>query len=152
MRRALVLMLLLSPVIAWGDDDSHFYLVIYSPGRDWVEKAGFEDQPRMAAHVQYLTQLHQEDILLMEGSLSGEQGAAMLILAGSLSRAQEIAADDPAVASGVLKATVNEWHVRMSSMRHFKRVVPEVQPPNEPFKVERLDPRAPINLKAGEPK
>jgi len=51
------------------------------------------------------------------------------------------------VISNVLKAEVMGWRVSMSSMRQFERNIPEPHDPNQPFRIERLDPESPINLK-----
>ena len=47
----------------------------------------------------------------------------------------------------ILNATVTGWRLEMSSMRRFKRSIPNAREPDAPFQVERLDPEAPINLK-----
>jgi len=131
----------------WAADAPGFYLLKYAPGVNWDSKLGYEQQQGIQQHLQYLAVLHDDDIILMGGTLVGEPGAMMLLRASSFAQANRIAQNDPLVISNVLKAQVTGWRVRMSSMRQFERSVPEAHEPNQPFRIERLDPKSPINLK-----
>lgn len=146
-RYFMIILLMLSPA-AWAEQGNpSFFVLTYSPGSAWQSGAAFIDQPGMKAHIQYLTDLHNNDVVLMDGVLTDEPGEMLLLRTSSLDQAQQVAAQDPAVVSGVLVPRVSGWRVRMSSMRQYQRGVRPEQDPKAPFKLERINPGAPINLK-----
>lgn len=147
MIRLLLCALTLVSSAALAEETPNYYLVTYGPGLSWDASVAFDSQPGMKAHLSYLSRLHDNDIVLMEGPLVDAEGAVMLVRTGSMEQAKRIVEEDPAIINRILTATVQGWRVEMSSMRQFKRVVPDVKGPNEPFKVERIDPNAPITLK-----
>jgi len=146
MARLMSLVLLLLAPMVFADQTANFYLVTYSPGANWDRSVAFDKQPGMKAHLDYLAGLHDDDIVLMEGPLVNRQAAVMLVRTGSMEQANRIVQQDPAVINKILSGSVEGWQVEMSSMRQYRRVIPDIKSPNEPFKVERRDPNAPINL------
>lgn len=141
----LVFLLFTLPVLAQPDPPA-FYVVTYSPGAAW-QGSSVNDQPGVQAHIDYIEQMHKKGLVLMDGLLTDEPGEMVLLRTSSLADAQDFAEADPAVSSGVLVPRISGWRVRMSTMRQVARPQTPPTDPGLPFKVERIDPDAPINLK-----
>ncbi len=143
MTRFLLAVLILSatPIKA---EEAGFFLLSFSFGPAYAGQA-------LDAHDEYLRELHDRDILLMGGPAANRDIEFVVIRVGSIGQAQTVAQADPLVASGALMVDVYDWRVAMSSMRSSRRSVSPERAVDKPFRVERLDPGAPINIKDRQP-
>lgn len=132
---------------AVAESPPSFFLLTYSPGMNWNDAVPFAEQPGIKAHRTYLEGLYENDIVRMGGETADAPGAVVLVRVGSKEEARSVASRDPAVINRILEVEVTGWRVDMSSMRHARRHQQPVRDPYEPFRIERLDPDAPINLK-----
>ncbi len=127
--------------------DSGYYLLIYRPGPNWDDRVPFASQPGIKAHKAYLEELFGNDVVRMGGEIADQPGAMALLRVGTRDEARAVADKDPAVLNRILDVDIVSWQVDLSSMRHMTRRQEPVRDPNVPFRIERLDPDAPINLK-----
>ncbi|MDZ7686367.1 MAG: YciI family protein [Gammaproteobacteria bacterium] len=146
-RWLLVVILIVASSFVSAEEPPNFYLLEYRPGENWSESVSFADQPGIQAHIDYLEQLYVNDIVRMGGETVGQPGALVLLRVGSIEQAEAVAQRDPAVVNRILDYEVTGWRVEMSSMRHSRRMQQPVRDPDKPFRLERLDPDSPINLK-----
>ncbi len=127
--------------------EPHFYLLSYTPGASFDAALPYDQQPGMRPHEEYVRQLHDRETVIMSGTLANEPGELVIVRVDAEDQARRIASEDPAVMSRLLQVDVKGWRLELSSMRRFKRPLPEMRDPDAPFQVERLDPGSPINLK-----
>ena len=124
-----------------------FYVLKYTPGDSWKTAVDFYDQTGVSDHRAYLRKLYDENILLMAGVLVDEPGELVILRVESPEQARDIAMADPAVTARTLAVEVSGWKLELSAMRNFRRAVPDENEPQRRFRVERLDPSSPINIK-----
>lgn len=142
---ALMLMWLATSSV-WAEPG--FYVLKYTPGDNWQTAVDFYDQSGVSGHRAHLRKLYDENVLLMAGVLVDEPGELVILRVESPEQAREIAMSDPAVIAQTLAVEVSGWKLELSAMRNFRRAVPdENEPVQRRFRVERLDPSAPINIK-----
>lgn len=134
-----------APALA-GPEPTGFYVLQYLPGPNWEEGYDYQTQPRLDQHRKYLSALHDNELVVMGGPFEGKVGAMVIVRVNTLAQAQGIASRDPAVIDRVLAVEITPWRVNMSSMRQFRRNPQGSRDPDAPFRVERRDPNAPINL------
>ena len=83
---------------------------------------------------------------MLGGLTTGDSMSLVLIRADSEQEASALLMNDPAVSGGLLTGEVKGWRVYQSSMRHVG-TSPQDERKAEPYRLERLDPAAPISLK-----
>lgn len=137
----LLVVLLCSSVKA---EETGLYLLAFSKTSAYTGES-------LDPHADYLRALHDRDIVLMGGPAANADLEFVLVRVGSIGQAQSVARADPLVTSGLLSVMVYDWRVAMSSMRSVRRSVSPERAADKPFRVERLDPGAPINIKEREP-
>ena len=84
------------------------FIGIYQPGPAWRKGKRLSEQP-LSAHVEYLIGLYWDGVVAMGGPFAGG-GGLVVLEAEHVDAARAIIAADPAVETGVLAATVREWH------------------------------------------
>lgn len=147
MKHLLLTALLILPAFAAAESAPNFYVLRYSPGENWNNSVSFADQPGVRAHKSYLQEMYANDIIRMAGETADGPGAIVLVRVGSMEQARAVAERDPAVINQILEVDVTGWRVDMSSMRHQRTNQQPVLDPDLPFRIERLNPDAPITLK-----
>jgi uncharacterized protein YciI len=123
-----------------------FYIIHYQPGPGWVEGLRYEEQPNITTHLAYWQSLYYQEILLMSGPWQDDSGGIFILRANDRETVTKIVAQDPAVIDGAITTEINEWRVLSSAMRSVKPTRVEIKA-DESFRLERLDPSSPINLK-----
>lgn len=123
-----------------------FFVVQYEQGPAWTEGLRYEKQPGISEHLDYWQSLYYREILLMSGPWEDGSGGIFVIRANDLEMVKQIMADDPAVIGGLITTQANQWRVLSSAMRSVKPERIEIKP-DETFRLERLDPSSPLNLK-----
>ncbi|MGI9475462.1 MAG: YciI family protein, partial [Hyphomicrobiaceae bacterium] len=58
----------------------------------------------------YLTELHDEEVVLMGGPFADGTAGLVILQASSIEEASQIISNDPAIRSKVLTAEVREWN------------------------------------------
>ncbi len=140
-------MLLVSSTLLGAEGHTVLYVLRYIPGGNWQAGTPYEAQPGIQPHFDYLERLFEDRRLVMSGGLDGEAGGLVLLQTDSLQEAKHIAANDPAVGDGIVNARVSAWRVNMSSMRIVsRRPPPGPGDTDEPYRLKRIDPNAPINI------
>lgn len=87
------------------------FLVLYRPGPSWIEGKSIYEQP-LEAHGGYVQKLYREGKVRSGGPFSDSTGGATLLdLEGGEAEARDIAANDPAVVSGIFTAAIHPWHL-----------------------------------------
>ena len=86
------------------------HIIMHSPGPKWESGVRFQEQPGVEQHVAYFTKLRDAG-QLFEGGPFVDSTGGMCILTAGLGRedAERLAAEDPTVASGLLRADVRPW-------------------------------------------
>lgn len=82
----------------------------------------------------------------MSGPWQDDSGGIFILRANDREMVTKIVAQDPAVIDGAITTEINEWRVLSSAMRSVKPTRVEIKA-DESFRLERLDPSSPINLK-----
>lgn len=109
----LVLSVLLAalPAIAGDLPPNTRVVVVHTPGPAWQAGVSFREQPGIDAHVAYYRQVLADGKLALGGPFLDDSGGMMISTPGaSLADIEAIAQNDPAVKSGLLKATVRLWY------------------------------------------
>ncbi len=132
-------------------DEANYFLLIYTPGPSWNEQLGYENQPGLNKHHEYLKELHINDQVVMGGSVledvSYDALSVMLLRTGSLEEAQTMATQDPGVQMRLIRAQVLPWAVDMSSMRFIRRRPSQpIDDPDKSFSIRRVDPESRLNI------
>lgn len=126
-----------------------YYVLIHSPGPAWQKGVEGTRQPGIEVHVEYMSGLLEKERLLLGGPFLDDSGGIMILTADSLEEAETMARADPAVRRGLLNVVVKPWLATLSNIRvKRKRKAPSTMEKGEPFKLQPLDPDAPINIKA----
>src|SRR5258708_7131716 len=87
------------------------FVVIYTPGPAWLAGKSVREQPFYREHGRYMHQLFADKRLIMGGPFLDNQGGLGILDVGSVARALETLAPDPAVSAQFLEAHVHPWHV-----------------------------------------
>jgi len=107
LRFLLFTLFVLCSTAAKGEGTSYF-LLLYTPGPSWNEALGYDKQPGLKKHHDYLKELHLNDQVVMGGSviedISYDALSMMLLRTGSLEEAQKLAAQDPGVQMRLVRA------------------------------------------------
>ena len=149
LRILVLLMVSLSCAVEAADTKQHsrqFYVISFEKGVAWVEGLRYEHQPHIDAHLDYWQGLYYQETLLMSGPWQDESGGIFVVRSSDRKTVDAIVESDPAVISGIIKAKVHQWRVLNSAMRSAKPIRIEIAP-DESFRLERLDPDSPINLR-----
>ncbi|MGI9410054.1 MAG: YciI family protein [Hyphomicrobiaceae bacterium] len=85
------------------------FAAIYEHGCNWIPGKSIAEQP-LADHVRYLTNLHEQNVVLMGGPFTDGESGLVILEASDTAEAIRIIDDDPAVQSGILTASVREWN------------------------------------------
>lgn len=142
-----------SGLVAAQEKASQIYVVDYTKGENWQDGSMLSNQVGFDAHRDYLSQLFHRDVLIAEGKLDDDRlsdDILLLVRASSIATARDLAFNNPAVKNGVFAAKVRIWQLGLSSVRRQVRLV-RTNVPISSFRVESLDPSAPIVLKVSEP-
>ncbi len=126
-------------------EDTEFYVVRYSPGVNWKADVSYYEQPGIKKHLDYLKSFYEREIVLMSGPLVDLPGSMVIVRGGTLGAVRNFVDQDPAVVDKLMVGNVSGWKVFLSSLRKVPIPVVELDP-DEPFRLERHDPDAPINL------
>lgn len=84
------------------------YIAYYTPGPKWLKGKPLKDQP-LQSHVEYLVGLHRTGRVIMGGPFGDGSGGLVIFTADDIVDVNEAVSCDPAVAEGVLVASVKHW-------------------------------------------
>ena len=84
------------------------FVAHYTPGPNWLKRQPLKDQP-LKAHVDYLLALHDRGKLIMAGPLADGSGGLVVFAAEDIGEVEGMLSSDPAIAGGILAASVKEW-------------------------------------------
>jgi hypothetical protein len=87
------------------------YLVIYRPGPAWLEGKSVFEQP-LKEHGKYMLNLYIKGFMKLAAPLTDNAGGAVLLVVGQESEAKAIAAEDPAVKSGIFLYEIHPWKLQ----------------------------------------
>lgn len=146
MRATMLIVMLLTAPLALAEAGPRYFIVNYAPGHKWRKSLSFDQQPGIKAHRRYVRRLNDDHMVVMAGPLVDARGAMLLLRTDSLGEAEKLVARDPAVLAHILAARVTGWRVEISSMPNYRRVVPQVQLPDKPFRIDRIGPEPPSEL------
>ena len=124
---------------AFAENGTDYYLVRYSPGENWQERTGYNEQPGLSGHHGYLQKLHINDQLVMGGKLRDKDVSVVVLRAASLSQAKQLVEGDPGVQNQVVRAELSRWEVSMSSLRMVRRK-PVPSDDEQSYRLKRIDP------------
>ena len=89
-------------------------VVFHAPGPKWTPGIPFRQQSGVQAHVEHFRKLNVEKKLFLGGPFLDDTGGMMIAAEGvSPEELRAFAAEDPAVKSGLLTATVKPWMIGM---------------------------------------
>lgn len=90
--------------------DTNYYVFLHSPGPNWLPEKTVLDQP-LDEHFAYMDQLQAAGTLVLGGGFLDGSGAMGVLLANSLTEAEQFVANDPAVKKKLVTASVHPWFV-----------------------------------------
>jgi uncharacterized protein YciI len=87
------------------------HVIFHRPGPAWQPSLGVLDQPGILEHLQYLTAAFAAGRIHLAGPFLDDGAGGMVITSGSCTaeEARRLAAEDPAVMSGLIHAEVRLW-------------------------------------------
>ncbi len=85
------------------------FAIHYTPGPRWLPDTPLAGQP-LDDHVEYIRGLNQHGQVLMGGPFADGSGRLVIADAENPDEALSIVAKDPAIRSGVLAASVQQWN------------------------------------------
>ena len=86
------------------------FAICYRRGPNWVEGKKISEQP-LQKHLAYMNALRASGSLLLGGPFVDDQGGLVIVSALDTDEAVRLAADDPAIHTGVMLADVHPWKV-----------------------------------------
>lgn len=86
------------------------FVVIYTPGPNWIQGKSAVDQPYFREHGRYMWPLFKEKRVLMGGPFMDDTGGLGIINTESETEAQRIIDNDPAVLMKVFQPSLHPWH------------------------------------------
>jgi uncharacterized protein YciI len=91
------------------------YVVIHSPGPEWVSGIDFREQAGVQEHVMHYHQLFEEGKLELGGPFLTPDSGGMMVTTKHVSPDEltAFAEADPAVLSGLLKFEILPWYTAM---------------------------------------
>lgn len=90
------------------------YLYLIRPVRHgWIDGMTPAEETIMEAHFQYLQGKLQEGVLLLAGPCLDRAFGIVLLRASSLSEAEAVMHQDPAVAGGVMTAEIHPFRISL---------------------------------------
>lgn len=84
------------------------FVAYYEPGPKWLKGKPLKDQP-LKDHVDYLLALHDRGQMIMGGPWADGPGGLVVFAAENIGEVEEMLSSDPAIARGILIASVKEW-------------------------------------------
>ncbi len=136
-----------SGIVRAAEGEANYFLIRYLPGESWNDSIPYADQPGLKKHHQYIQQLHAADMVVMGGSVVGEQGGLVLVRTGSMDEARALVQQDPGIKTRLLQANVTGWDVNLSSMRFVRREkMAPIRDPDQVFRVKRIDLESRLNI------
>lgn len=96
---------------------SIFFVLIHTPGENWVDSLSFQEQPNVMEHVKYMSTFLKSKKLIMGGPFLDNSGGMMIYKCEKIEEAEKIANDDPCVKNGLLNVEVKQWLVPMKTVR-----------------------------------
>ena len=87
------------------------YLVFYRPGPAWLTGKSVMEQP-LKEHGKYMLSLYMKGSMKLAGPLTDNAGGAVLLEVSNEAEAKGIAADDPAVKSGIFVYEMHPWKLQ----------------------------------------
>lgn len=93
--------------------ETEYYVFLHSPGPNWLDGEPITAQP-LAGHFEYMSQLEAEKKLVLGGGFTDNSGSMGVLQVSSLSVAQEIVDNDPAVKDSIVTAEVHAWYVTVA--------------------------------------
>lgn len=85
-----------------------YYLILYSPGPEWVAGKPFFEQ-KLMEHGSYMKQLYDAGTLLEGGPFTDHSGGLSIIRVEDEAAAKAVLAEDPALINGVFVAELRPW-------------------------------------------
>lgn len=110
------MMTLTLAIVLFQQDSQDRYVVMMTHGPKW--QSGSEKQ--LDAHIKYWTTLSEQGKVFLGGPFADGSGGMSVLQSVSKEEAEKIAKEDPAVQSGLLKAEVKPWRVKLPSPDTFK--------------------------------
>ena len=92
---------------------TNYFVFLHRPGPNWLKDKPITEQP-LSAHFQYMSQLAEEEKLVVGGGFLDDSGAMGVIQASNIAEVEKIVAADPAVRSNVVQAEVHPWFVTVA--------------------------------------
>ncbi len=127
--------------------DEAWYVLMHEYGPGWDQTAGEANQAGIERHHAYLAACLEAGSLVLAGPFSDESGGLVILDVESLAEAEEIANQDPAVQSGMLKVEIKRWLTPLSSVFVTRKRSPVINiPKDSPFKVKSPPLQAPIQI------
>ena len=94
-----------------------FYVMLHSPGPEWLPGTPFREQPEVGVHIAFMSGLLADGRLALGGPFLDDAGGGMAIVrAASLDEARQWAESDDSVRGGLLRVEVRPWMAAMDSL------------------------------------
>src|SRR5262245_4572153 len=91
------------------------FVIFHTPGPTWEDEKTVMEQTGVAAHFAYLQNIAARGLIELAGPFITGPGGGMLVLRDTVDQqtTDKIAAEDPAVQSGLITANVRTWLVTL---------------------------------------
>jgi uncharacterized protein YciI len=91
-----------------GESRDPTWLVVYSPGPNWLEGEPLAQQP-LRPHGAYMLNLYREGALRWAGGFADDSGGAAAFHAADEEAARKVVEADPAVTEGIFTFVLRRW-------------------------------------------
>ena len=87
---------------------SQYFLILHTPGPEWIQGEGFQNQ-RLMDHGSYIHSQYQKGVVIEGGPFLDNSGGLAIIKVDDVAQAEEFIRQDPAVQTGVFEAELRPW-------------------------------------------
>jgi uncharacterized protein len=102
-------------------DGSAFFVIAHHRGPAWRDGVGMLEQPGIEAHVGFMRSLDRRGVMVLGGPFMDADDAAdpivgmAIVRAVDLAEAEALAAEDPSIELGLIRARVRAWNAAMGT-------------------------------------
>ena len=95
------------------------YMVLYTPGPQWLTGLPAYQQPGITDHVQYIDSIAGKQGKTMGGSFADGKSSASLWFGKTKMQVQQIVDSDPSIRSGLQQAEIKEWIIGITNIKEI---------------------------------
>jgi uncharacterized protein YciI len=96
-----------------------FFVIVHRRGPAWEAQTPYVEQPLIGEHIGFMRSLDERGVLVLGGPFVDDETTEIvgmaIVRADDQRVAEELAAEDPSIAIGLIRADVRPWRAVMGS-------------------------------------